>query len=128
MDGQTVQKEQTLRRDPDGFLHRSVFDLLSLTKRTVVITGGARGIGLAFAFACAEAGASVAILDVSDKAHSHFDELAKRFPEQKFKLYMYDRFSETLIPSSQGVRLTWNDAGPMSHSTRLCKSLSIRWW
>ena len=87
MDGQTVQKEQTLKRDPDGFLQRSVFDLLSLTKRTVVITGGARGIGLAFAFACAEVGASVAILDLSDEAHPHFEELAKRFPEQKFKLF-----------------------------------------
>lgn len=87
MNGHAPQTEETLKRDPDGFLHRSVFDLLSLTTRTVVITGGARGIGLAFAFACAEAGASVAILDVSDKAHPHFDELAKRFPKQKFKLY-----------------------------------------
>ena len=87
MNGHTVQPEQTLRRDPDGFLSRSVFDLLSLEKRTIVITGGARGIGLAFAFACAEAGASVAILDLSDEAHPHFHELPKRFLKQQFKLY-----------------------------------------
>jgi len=89
MNGHTVQPEQTLRRDPDGFLNRSVFDLLSLEKRTIVITGGARGIGLAFAFACAEVGASVAILDLSEQAHPHYDELAKRFPKQQFKLYKY---------------------------------------
>lgn len=87
MEGETVQQQQKLKRDPDGFLNRSVFDLLSLAKRSIVITGGARGIGLAFAFACAEVGASVAILDLSDQAHPHFDELPNRFPEQKFKLY-----------------------------------------
>lgn len=87
MEGETVQREQTLRRDPDSFLSRSVPDLLSLASRTVVITGGARGIGLAFAFACAEVGANVAVLDLSDEAHPHFHELPKRFPEQRFKLY-----------------------------------------
>lgn len=88
--GHTVhpaQTEQTLRRDPDSFLHRSVLDLLSLQNRTIVITGGARGIGLAFAFACAEVGASVAILDLSEEAHPHYDELAKRFPKQRFAFY-----------------------------------------
>ena len=82
-----VPSSQPLKRDADGFLHRSVQDLFSLARRTVVITGGARGIGLAFAFAVAEAGGNVAILDISDDPHPHFLELMKRFPEQKFKLY-----------------------------------------
>lgn len=80
---------QTLKRDPDGFLRRSVQDLFSLARRTVAITGGGRGIGLAFAFAVAEAGGNVAILDISEDPHPHFSELIKRFPDQQFKLYKY---------------------------------------
>lgn len=85
--GHVVQPEQKLKRDADTFLRRSVQDLFSLAKRTVVITGGARGIGLAFAFAVAESGGNVAILDVSEDPHPHFHELSKRFPEQQFKIY-----------------------------------------
>jgi len=42
---------------------RSVQDLLSLKGKTVVITGGARGLGLSFARGCAEAGGNVAVID-----------------------------------------------------------------
>ena len=79
----------TIKRDPDGFLRRSVQDLFSLEGRTIVITGGARGIGLAFAFAIAESGGNVAVLDVSTEPHPHFQLLFQRFPKQKFKLYKY---------------------------------------
>ena len=85
--GNTLHTKQELKRDPDGFLRRPIQDLFSLAERTIVITGGARGIGLAFAFAVAEAGGSVAILDISEEPHPHFLELVKRFPEQRFKLY-----------------------------------------
>lgn len=85
--GEVVQPAQTLKRDADGFLRRSVQDLFSLAKRTVVITGGARGIGLAFAFAVAEAGGNVAVLDISEEPHPHFHELKERHPEQKFKVF-----------------------------------------
>ena len=87
MNGHIVQPQQSLKRDPDGFLRRSVQDLFSLSQRTVVITGGARGIGLAFAFAIAESGGNVAILDVSEEPHPHYEELSKRFPEQHFRIY-----------------------------------------
>jgi hypothetical protein len=89
MNGHTALTAQKLKRDPDGFLHRSIQDLFSLAQRTIVITGGGRGIGLAFAFAIAEAGGNVAILDITEEPHPHFLELVKRFPDQKFKIYKY---------------------------------------
>lgn len=76
-----------LKRDADGYLRRSVQDLFSLSERTIVITGGARGIGLAFAFAIAESGGNVAVLDVAEEPHAHFQLLSKRFPKQRFKPY-----------------------------------------
>lgn len=76
--GSIFQPEQVLRRDPDGFLQNNVFDLFSLKGSTIVITGGARGIGLALAFAVAEAGGNVAILDASAKPHEHYQLLKER--------------------------------------------------
>jgi len=90
MNGTIVQPEQKLSRDPDAYLQRTVWDLLSLKGRTIVITGGARGIGLSFAYAIAEVGGHVAILDALDQPHDHFFKLEKGFPEQKFKLYKSD--------------------------------------
>ena len=43
--------------------HRSIAELISLHGRRAVVTGAARGIGLATARRLAEAGASVALLD-----------------------------------------------------------------
>jgi len=90
MNGSIVQPEQKLSRDPYSFLKRTVQDLFSLEGRTIVITGGARGIGLSFAFAIAEVGGSVAIIDALDKPHDHFFHLQKEFPKQTFKLYKSD--------------------------------------
>lgn len=89
MNGQLVQPEQKLKRDADGFLRRTVWDLFSLKSRTIVITGGARGIGLAFAFAIAEVGGNVAILDALDEPHEHFRELQNRFKDLKFMSYKW---------------------------------------
>lgn len=74
----SIAQQPELRRDPDRFLQHNVFDLFSLKGRTIVITGGARGIGLAMAFAIAEAGGNVAILDASPKVHEHFQILNER--------------------------------------------------
>lgn len=71
----------------DNYLKRSVYDLLSLKGRVTVITGGARGLGLAFALAVAEAGGSVAILDAAEKPHDHFYEIQKRHPDVKLGYY-----------------------------------------
>lgn len=48
---------------------------MSLMGKTTVITGGARGIGLALAEAAAEAGSNLAILDVLDKPQRDLSEL-----------------------------------------------------
>lgn len=47
---------------------RSIQDLLSLRGRHAVVTGGARGIGLAIARRFAEAGADVALADLNEEA------------------------------------------------------------
>jgi sorbose reductase len=85
MNGTSVQTQQVLQADADGFLKRSVQDLFSLAGRTIVITGGARGIGLALAFAVAEVGGNVAVVDVLSEPHPHFQKL-KEF-EVEVKLY-----------------------------------------
>ncbi|KAI1102684.1 short chain dehydrogenase, partial [Jackrogersella minutella] len=75
--------------DPDNYLRHSVQDLLSLKGRTIVITGGARGLGLAFALAVAEVGGNVAVLDLLDTPHDHFYKIQKEFGV-KVELYKAD--------------------------------------
>jgi sorbose reductase len=48
------------------------YDLMSLKDRVIVVTGGARGIGLALAFAVSEAGASVATIEASAEPDKDF--------------------------------------------------------
>lgn len=74
--------------DVNSYLNNSVHDLLSLKGRTIVITGGARGLGLAFAFAVAEVGGNIAVLDALDTPHEHFHLLEPKFGV-KAKLYKY---------------------------------------
>jgi NAD(P)-dependent dehydrogenase (short-subunit alcohol dehydrogenase family) len=45
----------------------------SLKGRTALVTGGARGCGLAFAQGLAEAGSDVAIFDLGDPAAAFFE-------------------------------------------------------
>jgi NAD(P)-dependent dehydrogenase (short-subunit alcohol dehydrogenase family) len=73
--------------NPNRYLEHSVQDLLSLKGRTIVITGGARGLGLAFALAVAETGGNVAVLDAAEKPHEHFTLIQQRFPNQKFAYF-----------------------------------------
>ena len=85
-----------LNRNPDKFLSRSVYDLISLKGRTIVITGGGRGLGLAFGFAVAEVGGNVAIIDLLDKPHDHFRKLETEFGV-KVKLY------KSVAPQGHGL-------------------------
>lgn len=67
------------------YLTNNVNDLFSLVGRVVAITGGAQGIGLALAFACAEAGAMVAVIDAKKDPHPDYELLEK----QCAKVQMY---------------------------------------
>lgn len=71
----------------DKYLHNSIHDLLSLKGRTAVITGGARGLGLAFALAIAEAGGNVAVLDAAPTPHEHFQLIQERHSNVKLGYY-----------------------------------------
>ena len=75
-----------MSQNPDSFLTRTIHDLISLKGRTIVVTGGARGLGLAFAFAIAEAGGNLAIIDYTDTPHEHYYKLEKDLGV-KAKLY-----------------------------------------
>ncbi|KAF3002212.1 hypothetical protein E8E14_001434 [Neopestalotiopsis sp. 37M] len=75
--------------EPNRYLNHSVSDLLSLKGRTIVITGGARGLGLAFTLACAEQSGNVAVLDAADAPHEHFYEFQKKF-DVKLEYYKTD--------------------------------------
>ncbi|KAH7163511.1 hypothetical protein B0J13DRAFT_580592 [Dactylonectria estremocensis] len=72
------------------YLDHSVQDLLSLKGRTIVITGAARGLGLAFTLAVAEVGGNIAVLDAAEKPHEHFDKIQKQFPNSKLMFYRTD--------------------------------------
>ncbi|KAL2864263.1 uncharacterized protein BJX67DRAFT_383924 [Aspergillus lucknowensis] len=71
------KSNQTPQDGEEKFLTHHVMDLFSLRGRTIAITGGAQGIGLALAFAAAEAGAQVAILDAASKPHDNYNRLKK---------------------------------------------------
>lgn len=70
--------------EADSYLTSNIFDLLSLNERVVVITGGARGIGLALAFAVAEAGARVAIVDSASEPDMNYVKLKKICSELRY--------------------------------------------
>ncbi|KAH0431550.1 short-chain dehydrogenase reductase sdr [Colletotrichum camelliae] len=74
--------------DVSRYLSNSVHDLLSLKGRTVVITGGARGLGLAFALAVAEVRGNIAVLDAAQEPHDHFYRIEKEH-EIKIKYYRW---------------------------------------
>ncbi|KFZ24753.1 hypothetical protein V502_00757 [Pseudogymnoascus sp. VKM F-4520 (FW-2644)] len=99
---QPTTAKEGLDRNPDKFLTRSVYDLISLKGRTIVITGGGRGLGLAFGFAVAEVGGNVAIIDLLDKPHHHFQKLETEFGV-KVKLYKSD------VTNHAGLKVTFDE-------------------
>ncbi|KIW28052.1 uncharacterized protein PV07_07739 [Cladophialophora immunda] len=61
----------------DAYRARSIQDLMSLKGRVTVVTGGARGIGLALARGAAELGSDVAVLDILEKPSDAFLDFEK---------------------------------------------------
>ena len=85
-----------LKSDPDAYLSYNVLDQFLLTDQVVVITGGGRGIGLALAFAVAEAGGHVAIIDAIPEPHEHYAQLLQLSPNSRFYMYFALVISRTL--------------------------------
>ncbi|KAL4939431.1 hypothetical protein BDV06DRAFT_231060 [Aspergillus oleicola] len=86
---------------------------LRLPCRTVAITGGARGIGMALAFAVAEAGGQVAILDAASKPHENhnlLEEITETSYSSKVNVTDYDGLSKAFerMNSDFGER-PWQD-------------------
>ncbi|KAH8819890.1 short chain dehydrogenase [Xylogone sp. PMI_703] len=61
--------------DANDFKSRSIQELMSLKGRVTVITGGARGIGLALARGAVELGSDIAIIDILDEPRDELLEL-----------------------------------------------------
>ncbi|KAJ0108814.1 sorbose reductase sou1 [Diaporthe amygdali] len=115
-------------RDTSLYLQRSVQDLFSLKGRVTVITGGARGIGLAWAFACAEAGSDVAVLDRLDQPHEHFSKLVNNFGV-KIKLYTINSIGTYFAAQLTARQIVKQDEGlakPKGGSMVFIASISAR--
>lgn len=67
-------------------------DMLSLKDKVTVVTGGARGIGLALANVSAELGSDIAIIDTLEKPHHDYEKLSEF--GGKVKYYRYDAVSQ----------------------------------
>ena len=96
-----------------------VTDLLSLTGRQAVVTGGAQGLGKAIACRLAEAGANVLIGDVNaEKAHAAAVEITERFAVRARGVAMDVTDSESVragaaavAEESGGIDIWVNNAG-----------------
>lgn len=75
---------------------------IDLSGKTVVVTGGNRGIGLAMSESCANAGANVAIFFHSNpKAHEAAEQVAKKY-NVKVKAYQCDVGDQALVKKTIG--------------------------
>ncbi|OAL34832.1 hypothetical protein AYO20_05792 [Fonsecaea nubica] len=71
----TENKTKPGASSEDAYRTRTIQDLMSLKGRVTVVTGGARGIGLALARGAAELGSDVAVLDILEKPSDAFLDL-----------------------------------------------------
>lgn len=63
---------------------KSILDKFSLHGRTVLITGGGRGLGMDFGLALSQAGANIAVVDIHDKPHEDFKFLSSNGGEARY--------------------------------------------
>ncbi|MFH5877242.1 SDR family NAD(P)-dependent oxidoreductase [Arthrobacter sp. NA-172] len=96
-----------------------VAELLSLTGRQAVVTGGAQGLGKAIAWRLAEAGSNVLIGDVNaERARVAADEISQRFSVQALGVAMDVTSSESVQAGASaaaeefgGIDIWVNNAG-----------------
>lgn len=62
----------------------AVLQKFLVTGKTVVVTGGARGLGFEFAKGLAQAGANIAAIDRDDVAPPYFDQLSQAGGRHKY--------------------------------------------
>lgn len=66
----------------------NILDKFSMKGKTVVITGGARGLGLNFANGLAQAGANIAAIDIHEKPHDDFAVLTSYGVKAKYYMWV----------------------------------------
>jgi NAD(P)-dependent dehydrogenase (short-subunit alcohol dehydrogenase family) len=111
-----------------------VADLLSLTGRQAVVTGGGQGLGKAIAFRLAEAGANVLIGDVNaEKAHAAAVEITERFAVRALGVAMDVTDSESVRAAAEaaaeesgGIDIWVNNAG-IFPSVRVLQTPDTTW-
>lgn len=62
---------------PGGVTDTNILNLFLIKDKNVVVTGCARGLGLDFAQALAQAGANIAAIDIADRPSDDFATLDK---------------------------------------------------
>ncbi|KAJ9630180.1 hypothetical protein H2204_008685 [Knufia peltigerae] len=62
----------------------AVLERFLVTGKTVVVTGGARGLGFAFSKGLAQAGANIAVIDRDEAAPPYFDQLSQAGGQHKY--------------------------------------------
>ncbi|OAP60203.1 hypothetical protein AYL99_05205 [Fonsecaea erecta] len=93
------------RTATNAYLNCDVTSLFSLKDHVVVITGGARGIGLTLAFAVAEAGGLVAVIDAAPAPHEHFEILKQRDSRAR---YYHSPFSRSDVTDYERLKKTFD--------------------
>lgn len=98
---------------------RSIAQLVSLEKRTAVVTGGGRGLGKAIALRLAEAGANVVIGDIEEKlATAAATDLEVRYGGGAIGVHMDVADTDTIVAAAElaveifgGIDIWVNNAG-----------------
>lgn len=97
----------------------SIMELFSLAGKVALVTGGARGIGLEFATALAEAGSDIAIADINEElattsARSLSDATGRRVIAVKADVSEEDdaqRMVDTVVQEFGGLDICFANAG-----------------
>jgi NAD(P)-dependent dehydrogenase (short-subunit alcohol dehydrogenase family) len=104
--------------------------MTSLAQRTIVVTGGGRGLGRAFAEACAEAGASVIVAD-RDERFGRIDglvnnaALATGIDGKTFEEIDVETWDRVMTVNVRGTWLVTRACAPLLRKGRRAKIVNI---